>query len=142
MKFTRRPRILCLEDDEDTITLLTVILSAFDVIVAPTIRQALDAAENSSFDLYLIDNWLTDGTGVDFCRKFRATDRHTPILFLSAAANTSDLEEGISAGANNYLTKPVDPQDLVRAVELLLGARLIRSAATDGAYAQAEQQTG
>jgi DNA-binding response OmpR family regulator len=66
-----------------------------------------------------LDNWLPGGTGVELCRRIRAFDPHTPVLFYSAAAYPRDMQAAFSAGAQAYLVKPVRFDELMRAVTLL-----------------------
>jgi DNA-binding response OmpR family regulator len=71
-----------------------------------TATQALSLIEAEHFDLYLLDTWLPDLDGVELCRRMRALDPHTPILFFSGAAYEADKKRGIEAGANAYVIKP------------------------------------
>jgi len=81
-------RILYIEDHDDTRELVSLLLRqhGFDVITGSTIESGIDLAVTGTFDLYLLDSWLPDGSGLDLCRKIREFDQHTPILFYSAAA--------------------------------------------------------
>jgi DNA-binding response OmpR family regulator len=85
----RRHRILCVEDHEDTLELLTLVLGErkYDVVVARSIEGAWELASNGvHFDLFLLDSWLTDGSGLTLCQRIRANGLEAPILFYSAAA--------------------------------------------------------
>jgi two-component system, OmpR family, alkaline phosphatase synthesis response regulator PhoP len=115
-------RILCAEDDEDTCELLTLVLgrSGYEVVSAYTFADALSKALTGSFDIFLLDNKLPDGTGVDLCRQIREVDTSTPIIFYSADAFEREIEGAYNAGANAYLVKPVDPQELDRTITGLL----------------------
>lgn len=79
-------------------------------------------AQHQDFDLYILDNWLPDKSGVELCRAIRAFDLYTPILFYSAAAYERDIEEAIRAGAQDYLVKPVSLDKLRQAVAQLISA--------------------
>jgi len=98
--------ILCVEDDQDTCELLSLTLRANKVKLTHTLTQGLELARREAFDLYILDNWLPDGTGVELCREIRRFDRTTPVLFLSAAAYESDHEQAFAAGASGYIDKP------------------------------------
>jgi DNA-binding response OmpR family regulator len=91
--------------------------------------SALLLARSNQFDLYMIDNWMPGGSGIDLCRKLREFDSHTPILFYSGAAHDKDKQEAFSSGAQGYLTKPVDNDELIEAVSQLIaeGRMEIRS---------------
>ena len=73
----------------------------------------------NSYDLYLLDSWLPDGSGLDLCRKIREFDERTPILFYSAAAEI-DRELALSNGAQGYLTKPTLNTELCDLVSRLI----------------------
>ena len=74
----------------------------------------------NSYDLYLLDSWLPDGSGLDLCRKIREFDEHTPILFYSAAAYEIDRELALNSGAQGYLTKPTLNTELCDLVSRLI----------------------
>jgi DNA-binding response OmpR family regulator len=81
--------------------------------------DGLRLARQGYFDLYLLDNWLPDGSGIGLCRAIRQFDPHTPILFYSAAAFECDIQEGLRSGAQGYLVKPVKFEDLKQMVAKL-----------------------
>ena len=123
-------KILFIEDHEDTRELVKYVLEAsgYIVVTEATIAAALHLAERGKFDLYLIDNWLPDGEGVQLCERIRETDSTTPVLFYSAAAFDSDKLLAIRAGAQGYLSKPCPFADLARAVSVLITQAERRSA--------------
>ncbi len=110
--------ILYVEDDEDTRELLTYVLSKsnYDVVAAANYEDALLLARTNHFDLYLIDNWMSGGSGIDLCKKLREFDTWTPILFYSGAAYESDKLQAFAAGAQGYLVKPAGPDELIAEV--------------------------
>ena len=116
-------RILFIEDHEDTRELVSYVLEASDYSVTAdsTVAAALQLAKAEKFDLYLIDNWLPDGEGVELCERIREFDATTPVLFYSGAAFESDKLTAIRAGAQGYLLKPCPFSDLLRAVTVLIG---------------------
>jgi two-component system copper resistance phosphate regulon response regulator CusR len=83
-------------------------------------EEALRLARNTTFDLYVVDNWMPGGSGVDFCNQVRQFDPRTPILFYSGAAYEADKQEAYAAGAQGYLTKPVDNDKLAEEVFTLI----------------------
>ena len=115
-------RVLCVEDDEDTCTMLRDLLGLIDceVTTAATAAEALELIARGRFDLYLLDNWLPGGSGVGLCREIRRSDPSTPILFYSGAGLDSEREEALAAGAQAYLVKPGDVALLVETVRRLL----------------------
>lgn len=115
-------RILCTEDDDDTRELIIVILSSegFDVTCAKNAVEALRCAESARFDLYILDNWLPDISGVSLCERLRKQDATTPILFCSGAAYDIDKQNAYLAGAQGYLVKPVPAAELIAEVVRLI----------------------
>ena len=107
-------QILIVDDDADTCEMIRYVLeqSGWEVTTAGTIADALRLAETRWFDLYLLDNWLPDGAGIDLCKHFSALHPASPILFCSGAAQASDIQAARSAGAAEYLVKPCDPDEL------------------------------
>ena len=120
----RQIRILYVEDEEDAWALMAFIIPQYKLVIAHDFYEGLRQARQRYFDLYILDNWLPDGSGVDLCRSIREFDPHTPILFYSACAYGDDIEEARNAGAQAYLIKPVSFEELEKAVnELISGAR-------------------
>ena len=103
-----RRRILYVEDHEDTCELITLVLGQknFEVTTERTIEKGVRLAREQSFDLYLLDSWLADGSGLDLCKRIREFDRLTPIIFYSAAAYELDKDMALNCGAQAYLIKP------------------------------------
>src|SRR6267142_1624219 len=101
-------RIMYVEDHEDTCELITLVLQQrnFEVTTESTIEKGVRLAREQNFDLYLLDSWLADGSGLDLCKKIREFDRITPILFYSAAAYEVDRDMALNCGAQAYLIKP------------------------------------
>ncbi len=117
-----RRRILFIEDHEDTRELVSFVLEAsgYSVTSNTTVAGALHLAQTEKFDLYLLDNWLPDGTGFELCQRLREFDGLTPVLFYSGAVFDSDKLAAIQAGAQGYLAKPCPYSDLLRAVTVLI----------------------
>ena len=115
-----RKRILLVEDEEDARDLAALTLAEYKLTCARGFDEGLFAARRGYFDLYILDNWLPSGSGVEMCRLIREFDPHTPILFCSAAAYLRDIREAIRAGARDYLIKPVIPDELRQAVARLI----------------------
>jgi DNA-binding response OmpR family regulator len=82
--------------------------------------SALLLARSNQFDLYMIDNWMPGGSGIDLCKKLRDLASNTPILFYSGAAHDRDKQEAFSSGAQGYLTKPADNDELIKEVSRLI----------------------
>ena len=116
--------ILYVEDDEDTRELVTYVLanSQFTVVAAANGDEALKLARTNNFDLYVIDNWMSGGSGIDLCKKLREFDTWTPILFYSGAAFERDKQQAFAAGAQGYLVKPAGPDELTAEVIRIVSA--------------------
>jgi DNA-binding response OmpR family regulator len=119
----KKRRILLVDDEEDARDLVTLTLIEYTLICARDFDEGLRLAQQRGFDLYILDIWMPDKSGVELCRAIREFDPHTPILFYSAAAYERDIEEAIRAGAQDYLVKPVIPNELRQAVAQLLSAQ-------------------
>lgn len=122
MQIPNTPRVLYIEDHEDTRELVTLVLEqrSFEVVTGSTIQSGIELAASQDFDLYLLDSWLPDGSGLDLCRQIREFDKVTPILFYSAAAYEIDKDLAIKSGAQAYLIKPSQPSELCNVVASLI----------------------
>jgi two-component system OmpR family response regulator len=132
MQHINPPRVLYIEDHDDTRELVTLVLEqkCVEVVTGATIKSGVALAGSQHFDLYLLDSWLPDGSGLDLCRQIREFDKATPIVFYSAAAYEIDRDEAINSGAQAYLTKPSAPSELCNLVTLLIDShRKVRRAA-------------
>jgi len=126
------PRVLYIEDHEDTRELVTLVLEqrSIEVVSGSTIERGVALAGSQQFDLYLLDSWLPDGSGLDLCRQIREFDKATPILFYSAAAYEIDRAQAMNCGAQAYLIKPSHPSELCNLVTSLIEShrRYLRAA--------------
>ena len=126
------PRVLYIEDHEDTRELVTLVLEqrSVEVVTGSTIATGIALAGSQNFDLYLLDSWLPDGSGLDLCRQIREFDKATPILFYSAAAYEIDRNQALNCGAQAYLIKPSHPSELCNLVTTLIEShrRYLRAA--------------
>jgi two-component system, OmpR family, response regulator len=122
MQVHNTPRVLYIEDHEDTRELVTLVLEqrSYQVVTGSTIQSGVALAGSQQFDLYLLDSWLPDGSGLDLCKRIREFDKSTPILFYSAAAYEIDRDLAINSGAQAYLIKPSQPSELCNLVALLI----------------------
>jgi CheY-like chemotaxis protein len=102
-----KKRILLVEDQEDAREIVAFNLEEYTLIRACDFAEGLRLARRGYFDLYILDNWIPGRSGLELCRRIREFDPHTPILFYSACAYPNDLQVAFSAGAQEYLVKPV-----------------------------------
>ncbi len=128
-----RLRILCTEDDADNRELITIGLSRnnCEVITAETPALAIELARAAPFDLYLLDNWMPSMSGTYLCGELRLFDSETPILFYSGAAYPKDKAEAYASGAQGYLVKPADNEELVAEVFRLISESRAQRATTN-----------
>lgn len=95
-------------------------MTNYDFHTVDTVASAIDLIVERPFDLYVLDNWLPDGSGIELCRRIRATEGRTPIIFTSAIGQLRDIELAEDAGADRYLVKPYEPDALLQTVKELL----------------------
>ena len=110
--------ILCVDDDQDTCDLVTFMLKSANIQVdaAESVAEGCDKAQANRYDLILLDYRYPDGTGIEICQCVRQLDKQTPILFYSAEAHHESIQQALAAGAQDYLVKPNDTDNLVKRV--------------------------
>jgi DNA-binding response OmpR family regulator len=113
-------RILCVEDDRDTCEVLRFVMTDYEFTAVHTVEEANRLIESVQFDLFVLDNWLPDGSGVELCRNIRASGNSSPIIFTSAISRRQDIDHAVEAGADRYLVKPYEPESLISSVKELL----------------------
>src|SRR5919197_6343227 len=111
---SERSRILVVDDERQSLRALKVILreAGYEVIEAATMEQALDRAAVRPPEAAIVDLMLPDGSGVELCRKLREWSS-LPIIVLSAIGEEEAKVEALEAGADDYVTKPFGPRELV-----------------------------
>jgi two-component system, OmpR family, KDP operon response regulator KdpE len=114
-------RILVCDDEQQILRALRVVLreAGFEVEATATASEALDAAAVRPPDAAIIDLMLPDGSGVDVCRQLRAWSE-LPIVVLSAIGDEDQKVEALEAGADDYVTKPFGPRELVARLHAVL----------------------
>ena len=113
-------RVLCVEDDRDTCDVLRFVMTNYDFHAVHDISAAVDLISERPFDLYVLDNWLPDGSGIELCKHKRNSYPTIPIDYTSAIGQLKDIDIAMAAGANRYLVKPYEPDALLRTVKELL----------------------
>lgn len=117
-------KILVVDDNDQTLQLIGYILrgQGYEVLNAMMGAEALNLALSEKPDLVVLDLMMPDMDGLEVCRLMRADLRmaHIPIVMLTAKAHPSERAEGLRAGADDYITKPVDPVDLAVRVKAAL----------------------
>lgn len=107
-------RIFLVEDDAAIAKNLILLLRSegFSVTHAPTRREALAALAAGQFDLALVDISLPDGNGFAVCTEIKAA-RDIPVIFLTASGDEASVVTGLNMGADDYITKPFRPRELI-----------------------------
>lgn len=114
-------RILLVDDDRFLLDQVRRLLlkAEFDVVTAASAAEAFDRLAEGTPDLAVLDLGLPDMDGVSVCRRMREQHRF-PILMLTARSDAMDKVVGLEVGADDYLTKPFEPAELVARVRALL----------------------
>lgn len=115
-------RILLVEDEENLreAIKLNLELEGYEIEVAETGTKALKKAGEQRFNLIILDVMLPEMDGFDVCQKIRITDVDTPILFLTAKDTSQDKINGFKYGADDYLVKPFNLEELLLRVKVLV----------------------
>ena len=133
MEAASRPvRVLVIEDDEEIAQVLqrSLRLDGYDVKLAGDGVQALEEAHAFLPDIIVLDLGLPRLDGIDVARRLRDDGDDTPILMLTARDTTEDKVIGLDAGADDYLVKPFERQELLARLRALLRRRPPRGQAT------------
>lgn len=114
-------RLLLVEDDPKLGPLLARVLGAsgYTVTLAAAAAQARSVG-GGDVDLAVVDRMLPDGDGLDVCTSLRRADFEGPILMLTAKSETKDRVHALDLGADDYLTKPFDMEELLARLRALL----------------------
>jgi DNA-binding response OmpR family regulator len=115
------PRILCIDDDDDTCLMLKTLLGRADLEATSVLstEEALRLIEKEKFNLYIVDFQMPAVSGLEFCKEIRRQGAETPIIIYTGAGYENDRAAGMLAGANAYLVKP-DIGEIVPTVKRLL----------------------
>ncbi|HTG01408.1 MAG TPA: response regulator transcription factor [Nitrospirota bacterium] len=120
----RSTRILVVDDEPDLVALVSYNLTkeGFKVLSAPDAEEALDAIKRGGIDLIILDRMLPGLQGTELCRIIRANPKTAgvPVLMLTARGEVHDKVEGLETGADDYMTKPFSPKELIARVRALL----------------------
>jgi two-component system, cell cycle response regulator len=109
-------KVLIAEDDRDSLELLRWLLAklGYDVVATVDGQQAWDAFRKDKFRLVITDLLMPNMDGLALCRHIRGhkQERYTYIILLTALIGKKDYLEGMDAGADDFMTKPFDPDEL------------------------------
>jgi DNA-binding response OmpR family regulator len=117
-------QILITEDDADILELIAFSLEndGFKVFTARTAAEALSVLADEMVDLAVLDVMLPDMSGIELCRRMKQKERleAIPVLFVTAKTEETDKLIGFKVGAEDYLTKPFSPRELVARARALI----------------------
>jgi len=115
------PQILVVDDDQKAVNIIKLYLEKnnYDVLTAYDGHTALDLALSSQPDLIVLDIMLPGIDGLEFCYQYRE-HANTPIIMLTARTTVEDKLIGLKIGADDYMSKPFSPRELVARVEVVL----------------------
>lgn len=117
-------KILVVEDEEPIRQMLLIVLknAGFDVQCAKDVREAREFIAESMPDLILLDWMLPDLSGIDWCRQLKKDPslNELPVILLTARGAEEDKIRGLEVGADDYMTKPFSPREMVARIKAVL----------------------
>lgn len=121
-KPARETRILMIEDDVRLAEMLRTYLreAGYMVALADNAASGKRHLEQQSYDLVLLDLMLPDADGLDVCRDIRQTRRLLPVIMITARGEIMDRVVGLELGADDYLSKPFEPRELLARIRAVL----------------------
>jgi phosphate regulon transcriptional regulator PhoB len=119
-----KTHILAVDDEQDILALLSYNLQkeGFDVSTATNGEKALALIRENTYDLILLDLMLPGLQGMEICKKLKSSDKYSfiPIIMLTAKSEELDKVLGLEMGADDYITKPFSPRELIARVKAVL----------------------
>jgi DNA-binding response OmpR family regulator len=119
-----KPKIMVVDDEPDIVKLVKISLEManYEVIEAFSGREALEKAKEVVPALFLLDIMMPDINGYEVCKRLKADERtkSVPIVMLTAKGQKGDAEQGMKAGAVDYIIKPFDPYELGGQIDEIL----------------------
>lgn len=115
-------KILVVDDEPSIVTLLKFNLeqAGFEVLTASDGNEGYDTARKEKLDVIILDLMLPGMDGMDVCKQLRLGKINTPILMLTAKSDELDKILGLELGADDYITKPFSPREVVARVKAIL----------------------
>ena len=123
--------ILVVDDDKKLTLLVRGFLEKekYQVAEAYSGRMALDAIKEAKPDLIILDIMMPEMDGIEACKRIKA-DKDTkmiPVIMLTSMSNVKDKVQGLNAGANDYITKPFNPEELIARVKAQLRIKFLEN---------------
>ena len=115
-------RILLVEDDANLAGALAEILTGQHCVVdiAKDGEEGWEKSQADDYNLILLDVMLPKLDGINLCRRLRANGNNIPILMVTALDMSSDKVQGLDAGADDYIVKPIDVNKLMRTLQIFI----------------------
>ena len=115
-------KVLVVDDEQSIVTLLkyNIEQAGYQVIVAYDGVQALEKVNEEKPDLVVLDVMLPEKDGIEVCKTIRSDKNQVPILMLTAKDDEFDRVLGLELGADDYMTKPFSPREVVARVKAIL----------------------
>ncbi|GAB2533867.1 response regulator [Gracilibacillus alcaliphilus] len=114
-------KLLIVDDEQRMRSMLQLFLrNNFELMEAENGKQAVQLFKNNSVDLVLLDVMLPDLDGVAACKQMKALNPDVPIILLTARNETSQKVEGLTNGADDYIVKPFEPEELLARIHVQL----------------------
>ena len=111
-------KILLLEDDTALATILIDYLEeSSEVVQTYSMKKAMSLSEEQKFDLYIFDINVPDGDGISLLKELRSFNDATPTIFITAFRDTKYLKSAFESGANDFIKKPFDLEELSQRIE-------------------------
>ena len=114
--------ILVVDDDKNTRRLMQAVLQAdgYAVTTAENGAEALEVMDRETVDLVVLDIMMPQMDGYEFTKTLRAADNNLPILMVSAKQLPADRKQGFLVGTDDYMTKPIDEEEMLLRIKALL----------------------
>ncbi len=121
--------ILVADDDKNTRLLLRAVLEGekYNVFTAENGEEALEVLDREHIDLVVLDIMMPRMDGYEFTRTLRESDNNLPVLMVSAKQYPSDKRQGFLVGTDDYMTKPIDEEEMLLRIKALLRRAKIAS---------------
>lgn len=115
-------RILVVDDDKNTRRLFQAVLEneGYEVVTAENGEDALEAMDRQYIDLVVLDIMMPEMDGYEFTKTLRQCSNHLPILMVSAKQLPSEKKQGFLVGTDDYMTKPIDEEEMLLRIKALL----------------------
>ena len=119
-----RPRILCIDDEPEILKFLEAVLvpKGYEVIKAENGEEALEKLKEERVDLVISDVRMPKMDGFELCRRIKGDERYRdiPVIIITGLTETKDRIKGIEAGAEDFISKPIDQAEVLARVKMLL----------------------